>query len=198
MLPVFNEEDRIGAAIAGLAQLCRDQDISHEVLVIDNGSVDNTRALLALLRRSLPGLRTCDLPKKTGRALAIREGMLRAQGRFVMLAGASEALRALSHNPGAEIKQALRLLGEGYEVIITETNEAESNLRGLGAALFSRMKRGLDAFLGNANEAPLLFFDRKRGLELALGLQDPEHGEAELLSLARARKHRIVELLRTR
>jgi dolichol-phosphate mannosyltransferase len=197
-MPVFNQEDRIGAAIAGLSQLCRDQNISHEVLVVDNGSVDNTGALLALLRRSMPGLRTCDLPKKTGRAHALREGMQRAQGRFVLLAGASEALRALSHQPGEAISRALRLLEEGYEVIITETSESESNLRGLGAALFSRMKRGLHSFLGNEDEAPLLFFERRRGLELALGLQDPEHGEAELLSLARARRHRIVELLRPR
>ena len=199
LMPVFNEEDRIGAAIAGLSQLCRDQNLSHEVLVVDNGSVDNTSALLALLRRSMPGLRTCDLPKKTGRAHALREGMQRAQGRFVLLAGASEALRALSHQPGEAISRALHLLEEGYEVVITETNESESNLRGLGAALFSRMKRGLHSFLGNANEGPA-----PCSLSAAAEWNSPSGSKiqnTERPSCSRSpapRRHRIVELLRPR
>lgn len=194
LLPIFNEEEQVGRAIFGLSRLCLSRSLAHEILVIDNGSVDNTAGLLALLRRTILELRVHSLPKKIGQGSAIREGLQRALGRYVLLCGVSESLRALSQEPERPFSKAIQLLEDGYEMVINEPpSSEESNLRGFGVALVSRLKKGLDSFMGSSG-APLLFIERQRAIELSLGLRD-SHGATELVSLARERRHKLAEVV---
>lgn len=195
LLPVFNEEEEIGSVISSLTQLCKERGIDHEILVIDNGSVDNTGSLLALLEHKLPSVRLHSLSRRIGWGAAIREGMRRSLGRYVLLCGVKEAARALSQHPEEAFSRALHLLEGGYDLVITEPREGEESLRGMGAGLLALLKKGLPSFLGSRSGAPLVFVERERGCDLAEGLRDVARGEIELLSLARERKHRVAELI---
>lgn len=197
LLPVCNEEERVTKAITGLARLYTEQEIPFELLVIENGSVDNTIGLLALLRRTVPELRVHSLPKKLGQGAAIREGINRAHGRYVLLCNTSDVLRVLSKNPKASLMRALELVEAGYHMVIAEQAPPEElSLRGFGIDLVSRFKKGLDGLRAPQSEASLLLMERHRATELSGLLKDTARGAPELVAFARERKHRLAELIR--
>ena len=197
LLPVCNEEERVTKAITGLARLCTDQEIPFELLVIENGSVDNTIGLLALLRRTVPELRVHSLSKKVGPGAAIREGISRAHGRYVLLCNTPDILRVLSKNPKESLTRALELVEAGYHMVIAEQVPTEEpSLRGFGIDLVGRLKKGLDGLRGPQSEASLLLIERHRAIELSDHLKDTARGAPELVALARERRHRLAELIR--
>jgi glycosyltransferase involved in cell wall biosynthesis len=197
LLLVCNEEERVTKAITGLARLCADQEIPFELLIIENGSVDNTIGLLALLRRTVPELRVHTLSKKVGQGAAIREGINQAHGRYVLLCNTQDVLRVLSKNPKESLTRALELVEAGYHMVIAEQLPVEEpSLRGFGIDLVSRLKKGLDGLRGPQREASLLLIERHRATELSEHLKDAARGAPELIALARERKHHVAELIR--
>jgi glycosyltransferase involved in cell wall biosynthesis len=197
LLPVCNEEERVTKAITGLARLYTEQEAPFELLVIDNGSVDNTIGLLALLRRAVPELRVYSLPKRVGQGAAIREGIKRARGRYVLLCNTQDLSRVLSKNPRESLARALELVEAGYHLVIAEqVPPEEPSLRGFGIDLVGRLKKGLDGRRGSQSEASLLLIERYRAIELSELLKDTARGAPELVAFARERKHRLAELIR--
>jgi glycosyltransferase involved in cell wall biosynthesis len=197
LLPVCNEEERVAKAVTGLARLYTEQQIPFELLVIENGSVDNTIGLLALLRRTVPELRVYSLPKKLGQGAVIREGVNRAVGRYVLLCNISDVLRVLSQNPKDSLSKALQLVEDGYHMVIAEQAPFEEpSLRGFGIDLVSRLKKGLDGLRSAQFESSLLMMERYRAIELSERLKDTARGAPELVALAKERKHRLTELVR--
>jgi glycosyltransferase involved in cell wall biosynthesis len=86
VVPVFDEE----AAVAPLArEIARAfAGLSHEIIVVDDGSGDGVRAVLVALRAELPRLRLVGHARRAGQSRAIRTGLLAARGAiFVTLAG---------------------------------------------------------------------------------------------------------------
>jgi glycosyltransferase involved in cell wall biosynthesis len=193
LLSVTNEEERAAKAITGLAKLYSEQDLPFEMLVVENGSVDNTVGLLALLRRKIPELRVHSLPKKLPPGAALREGILIAQGRYILVCNLTDALKLLDKNPKEALSKALQLVESGYELVIAEQSLEEPSLRGFGIDLVSRVKKGL---LGPQPEPSVVLLEKRRAIVLSHQLKDSAKGAPELASLAREQKHKIAELIR--
>ncbi len=83
VIPVFNEEGILHEAVN---ELCTELDRSgwtYEIILAENGSTDHTVDLGRALAGELPGVSLFSVPEPNyGRAL--REGILRARGRFVI------------------------------------------------------------------------------------------------------------------
>jgi hypothetical protein len=110
VLPFADHEDVLGAGCRRLAGHCRALGISFELLAIDEGSGDNSHALLALLRPELPELRILTVP---GPDRAFAAGAAAARGRTVMLVEPLAATRSL-----AALDAALTRLGHGADLVI--------------------------------------------------------------------------------
>lgn len=83
VIPVFNEEGLLHEAAHELCAALERQGWSYEVLLAENGSTDHTVELGQALSTELPGVSIFSVPEPNyGRAL--REGILRARGRFVI------------------------------------------------------------------------------------------------------------------
>jgi len=87
VVPCFNEAHRLAATFDGLASLRRCLPFPVEVLLVDDGSDDDTAAIAARLGADLPGFRLLREPHR-GKGGALRAGVLASRGSFVFLADA--------------------------------------------------------------------------------------------------------------
>lgn len=82
VLPARDEAGNIAALLNALAGVLADQP--HEIIVIDDGSTDDTLAELSALRNALPQLRVISHQRSCGQSAAIRSGVLAARGRLIV------------------------------------------------------------------------------------------------------------------
>lgn len=80
IIPVYNEEKRIKKLLDVISYF-KKQEFEWELIVVDDGSLDNTKNTLALLKNKLHFKVISYLPN-SGKGLAIKEGMLLANGKF--------------------------------------------------------------------------------------------------------------------
>ena len=84
VLPLFDEEARLGAALAELRTALLRSGRRGEIVAVDDGSRDGTAALLAAEAALDPRLRVVTLESNRGKGAAVREGVLAARGAFVV------------------------------------------------------------------------------------------------------------------
>jgi glycosyltransferase involved in cell wall biosynthesis len=83
VIPVYNEEGILHEAVEALCAELEELGWTYEVLLAENGSSDHTVELGEQLAAELPGVSIFSVPEPNyGRAL--REGILRARGEFVI------------------------------------------------------------------------------------------------------------------
>ncbi|MEQ8443684.1 MAG: glycosyltransferase family 2 protein [Alphaproteobacteria bacterium] len=82
IVPVCDEEDNIAPLLAEIADAFPDADAT-EILFIDDGSRDDTAAILQKSRHLHPNLRILTHSHRTGQSRAIRSGVLNARGRLI-------------------------------------------------------------------------------------------------------------------
>jgi len=83
VIPVYNEEPLLRAAVVDLHDRLADAPFSYELILAENGSRDQTREIAEELARRYPEVQVHTVPEPNyGRAL--REGILRARGDFVV------------------------------------------------------------------------------------------------------------------
>jgi glycosyltransferase involved in cell wall biosynthesis len=83
VVPVFNEESTVGAVIARLLSV--DLPVAREILVVNDGSTDGTRAVLDALPPAGETLRIVHAPVNGGKGRAIRTGFEQARGTIVAI-----------------------------------------------------------------------------------------------------------------
>jgi dolichyl-phosphate beta-glucosyltransferase len=91
VLPAFNEERRLPAYLGEVLAYFEGRAEGYEVLVIDDGSRDQTAECVRALAATHPALRLHALPENRGKGHAVRTGMLRARGALRLMADADGA-----------------------------------------------------------------------------------------------------------
>ena len=88
VIPAYNEEGRIGTALAKIRAYLATQEYSAEIIVVENGSTDRT-ASIVVAAAAEPGtpVRLIQLPRP-GKGGAVRAGMLAARGQYRFFADA--------------------------------------------------------------------------------------------------------------
>ncbi len=81
VIPAHNEEHRLPATLEKIHAFLKTQPYPAEVLVVENGSHDNTYALSLDYARRMPELRVLH-EQARGKGLAVRRGMLEARGEY--------------------------------------------------------------------------------------------------------------------
>jgi hypothetical protein len=129
ILPFGDDEEVIGTALRTLVTALRAGSFSFEVIAVDEDSVDNSHAVLAMLRPEMPELRVTHAPT---RARGVETGAARAQGRVIAVIPPA----AVGHLDG--MIDAIDRAGEGaIDIEIA-----------LGRYLVAHRVRTLDAFVG--------------------------------------------------
>lgn len=111
VIPAYNEAERLPETLAVLRDWVEQQPFSIEVLIVDDGSSDDTTKVVSATTRRFPALRLIKLEQNQGKGGAVREGMLQAKGQFRLFTDADNS------TPISEINKLLPYT-EQYEVII--------------------------------------------------------------------------------
>jgi len=111
IIPAYNEANRLPKTLESLfAFLCR-QAYSYEVVIVENGSQDNTYETAMAFSEKLPQLRVLRERQK-GKGWAVRTGMLAAGGEYRFMCDVDFSM------PVEEINRFLPPLLSAYDVAI--------------------------------------------------------------------------------
>jgi len=119
VIPAYNEEQRLPATIEAVsAYLRKGPWRQFEILVVDDGSRDQTAALTERLQPSLPEVRLIRNPGNRGKGYSVKHGMLEAKYEWILFTDADlsapidelEVLRAAADRDKAAIVIGSRAL----------------------------------------------------------------------------------------
>lgn len=91
VIPAYNEAARIGPYLADIRDHLAGYSGGAEVLVVDDGSQDDTADLVRAVARGWPELRLIRLGANSGKGAAVRAGVLASAARRVLFADADGA-----------------------------------------------------------------------------------------------------------
>lgn len=111
VVPAYNEENLIEPLIKTVHDCLNPANIDYELLIINDGSSDNTWNNLMVARKSHPEVRGISFSRNFGKEAAIFAGLQYAQGECVAIMDAD-----LQHPPETLV-QMYHLWEQGYEVI---------------------------------------------------------------------------------
>ena len=194
VIPVFNEERRIGATLAAIHEEMADSDVSLNILVVDNGCVDATAEVVA-------GAQSSHMPveiiscRTRGKGAAVRAGILRSRAPFVGYCDADLSTPPSALHLGAD------LLRSGWEVVIgsrrctgASYDVPQGTIRRLGSFVFRTMASRLSGPITDTQCGFKLF---KTSVAKELFTVSTLNGfafDVEVLAQARLRNHRMIEL----
>ena len=89
IIPNYNHGAVIGEAVRALAEQSQPPD---EIIIIDDGSTDDSVAIIENLRHSYPAVRLVPLEKNGGAIAALNRGLVEARGEFIYMGAADDVV----------------------------------------------------------------------------------------------------------
>ncbi len=112
IIPAYNEGERIVRTLLDIDQYLSKKPLSYEILVVNDGSKDNTGEIVQNHERVIKNLRLITQKENQGKGAAVRRGMLDAVGEFRLFMDADNST-TIDH-----IDRLLPLLKEKNDVVI--------------------------------------------------------------------------------
>jgi len=111
VIPILNEEESLPALqrslITAMEKLCA----PYEIIYIDDGSTDQTTAILGELAAQDPNVKVIIFTKNFGQTAALSAGFDHARGEYII------TLDADLQNDPDDIARLLEAAGEGYDIV---------------------------------------------------------------------------------
>lgn len=82
--PMYNEAKNVNSTISSIAELLSTFEKPWELLLIDDGSTDNTLEIARKAEKEIDSLRVISYPVNCGRGKALRTGFEHARGKYVI------------------------------------------------------------------------------------------------------------------
>jgi dolichyl-phosphate beta-glucosyltransferase len=193
VVPVLNEELRIGATIAAIHEATAGAPFGLELIVVDNGCVDTTTEIVDPDRWAIPiKLVSC---RTRGKGAAVRAGIRHSTAPFVGYCDAD-----LSTPPSA-IRSGVDLLSAGWEVVIGSRRCAgasyvvpQTTLRRLGSFAFRTMASDVCGSISDTQCGFKLFRSDVAKMLFEPATLDGFAFDVEILARARRASSRMIEL----
>ena len=167
IIPTYNSASFIAETFREMLAYLTNRGEEYELIFVDDGSRDDTPAVLEDLLRNQPGARLIRNGANRGKGHAVRSGMKAAQGEFLIFTDADLAF------PPAEIDKILDTLVKGADLAIATRVAPESRFimspkffnylytRHLGSRLFNWVVRKSFGLSIHDTQAGLKGFTRK-------------------------------------
>ena len=112
VIPAYNESARIGATLHEVVNCVRERGWDAEVIVVNDGSTDDTSRLVLDFALTAPEVRLIENPGNRGKGYSVRNGLLQARGEIVMFTDADLSA------PIAEAERLFAAIRSGADIAI--------------------------------------------------------------------------------
>ena len=92
VVPAYNEAKRIAGTLLDLDRYLSKQDYLYEILVVNDGSKDNTAEVVAKTGQLVKNLKLIDNKENHGKGWVTKQGMLEAKGKYRIYIDADNAI----------------------------------------------------------------------------------------------------------
>jgi glycosyltransferase involved in cell wall biosynthesis len=112
VIPLFNESESLPELMAWIDRVMQSNQYSYEVIMVDDGSDDNSWDTIQELKNNYPALKGIRFQRNYGKSAALNEGFKAAQGNIVVTMDAD-----LQDSPD-EIPEFYKMITEdGYHLV---------------------------------------------------------------------------------
>ena len=84
VVPLYNEEESLPELVAWIERVCNENKYSHEVIMIDDGSTDNSWEVVKQLSAQYPAVKAIRFQRNYGKSPALYMGFKAATGNVVI------------------------------------------------------------------------------------------------------------------
>ncbi len=112
IIPAYKEGKRIGTNLLEIDKYLNSKNYSYEILVVIDGSPDDTAQIAKSYSGEVENLRIIDNKENHGKGYVVRQGLLAAQGKFRLFLDA-DGSTSITH-----LESFLPEFSKGYDVVI--------------------------------------------------------------------------------
>lgn len=112
IVPAYNEQARLRPTLVSYLRYFRGRGEAFELIVVDDGSLDGTTAVVERVAADAPEVRLIRLAENCGKGYAVRSGVVNARGRLVLFADADGS------TPPEEFERLRHAIAAGADVAI--------------------------------------------------------------------------------
>ena len=120
VVPVYNEEETIGLLLKKIQQQFEVLPYSYIITVVDDGSTDQTLAVLKTFAAKFPHIKYISFSRNFGHQMALKAGLDRCLGDCAI------SLDGDMQHPPSLIPVLLQQWEQGYDVVYTIRKEAKT------------------------------------------------------------------------
>ncbi len=196
IIPAYNEGARVGDTLESVLAYAAERGWDAEVIVVNDGSRDNTAEIVRSYVEKDPRLRLLENPGNRGKGYSVQNGMLHAQGKILLFSDADLS------SPIQEAEKLFGALENGADIAIG-SRWLQSNLqtqrqplhRQLFGRVFNLLLRTMLGLSFKDTQCGFKAFTRSAA-ETIFPLQNIERWgfDPELLYLAKKFKFKVAEV----
>jgi dolichyl-phosphate beta-glucosyltransferase len=112
IIPAYNESVRIQPTLHALLRYTQEQNWESEILVVNDGSTDDTAEIVREYNRAHPQIRLVENPGNRGKGYSVRNGMLHARGDICLFTDADLS------SPVTEAHKLFEAIDQGADIAI--------------------------------------------------------------------------------
>ena len=112
VIPLFNEDESLTELSAWIERVVNAHQLSYEIIMIDDGSTDDSWTVIEKLRAQNPNIKAIKFQRNYGKSAALNEGFKAAQGQVIITMDAD-----MQDSPD-EIPELRKMILEGnYDIV---------------------------------------------------------------------------------
>ncbi len=112
VIPLYNEEESLPELVAWIDRVCNEHNYTHEVIMIDDGSKDNSWEVIKNLSAQYPTVKAIKFQRNYGKSPALYEGFKAAAGNVVITMDAD-----LQDSPDEIPELYQMIIKDGYDLV---------------------------------------------------------------------------------
>jgi dolichyl-phosphate beta-glucosyltransferase len=112
VIPAYKEKERIGTNLLEIEKFFSDKNFEYEVIIIVDGSPDNTAEVAQNYSKQLKNLRVINNDVNHGKGYVVRQGLLETKGKYVVFLDA-DGSTSITH-----VEKFLPELEAGVDLIV--------------------------------------------------------------------------------
>lgn len=196
VIAAYNEENRLPDTLAKIRDYLARTGQEAEIVVVDDGSTDNTADVVRRVAERMRGLRLISYPRNRGKGYALRTGVVSARGRMILVTDADLS------TPIEELESLRSQISRANDIAIgsralpdSEIVEAQPPWRRGMSHFFKRLVKGLVIDDFHDTQCGFKLFRAEAAKDLfGKARIDRFAYDVEILALAREQGYRVVEV----